>query len=93
MTPTAKLRFVERVIFKRINPTAVSGTESKKLILQQWWAPEGLIAPAPVGEWRDVPVEDEAKNEPSQESLAKVQAAFGLYSPSLAAHVDELMKK
>ena len=57
MTPTPKLRFVERVTSK----SAVDGTVRTIRVLQQWWAPhwiEGNIG-VPKGEWRDVPVEKE----------------------------------
>ncbi len=57
MTPTPKLRFVERVIAV----SAYDGEGRKVRVLQQWWAPhwiEGNLG-VPKGEWRDVPLEKE----------------------------------
>ena len=59
MTPTNKLRFVER----EIETNAAYGNyfvRVKVKILQQWWAktPHGAYVPE-VGEWRDVPLEVE----------------------------------
>jgi len=67
MTPTNKLRFVERLV--PINET----TGKRVRILQQWWEDknvmltvhitdkDGNTLPSPIcGEWRDVPVEEEA---------------------------------
>ena len=64
MTPTPKLRFVERVV--PINET----TGKRVHILQQWWEDknivlavhitdkEGNTLPSPNrGEWRDIPLE------------------------------------
>ena len=58
MTPTPKLRFVDRVV--RINET----TATQVRILQQWWEPERnlidmLTEGKTHGEWRDVPLEKE----------------------------------
>ena len=50
MTPTAKLRFVERDLFVGLHDVKVIR------ILQQWWEPTEWNAE---GEWRDVPVENE----------------------------------
>ena len=70
MTPTPKLRFVERVV-----PAPEYGQDIGKTIriLQQWWEDknivlavhitdkEGNTLPSPNhGEWRDVPLEKEA---------------------------------
>jgi hypothetical protein len=57
MTPTAKLRFVERDSYSR-NGEFFSHPH-KETILQQWWqvAKEGQITT--FGEWRDVPLEQE----------------------------------
>ena len=50
MTPTPKLRFVEREVFVFVvTPKTVR-------ILQQWWLAE---LPDEVSEWRDVPIEKE----------------------------------
>lgn len=56
MTPTAKLRFVERDMYVGLH-------EARTIrILQQWWEDEkgdleiGIIV---YGEWRDVPLEQE----------------------------------
>ena len=59
MTPTAKLRFVEREIqepyeFELHKNIAIT---KKVRILQQWWAVELDGQITPTGEWRDVPVE------------------------------------
>ena len=71
MTPTAKLRFVERVEgFEQydVKVTERHGTEvcyrpKKTRTLQQWWEPEQNIIDMVVGktqgEWRDVPLEEE----------------------------------
>lgn len=62
MTPTPKLRFVERRVYvnKSVRNYYVGeGTISelvKKTILQQWWEHTEWNAP---GEWRDVPLEKE----------------------------------
>ena len=56
MTPTAKLRFVERSQLDY--PGANTGRIIR--ILQQWWtAPNSfdMITGQPEGEWRDVPLE------------------------------------
>lgn len=64
MTPTAKLRFVERKIYVNkpaFNAYGNEGTVSemvKKIILQQWWADTDFNPSA--GEWRDVLLEKEA---------------------------------
>jgi hypothetical protein len=59
MTPTPKLRFVERDSYSKNGEHFVE--PFKVRILQQWWAPhwiEGNLG-VPKGEWRDVPVEKE----------------------------------
>ena len=73
MKPTAKLRFVERIVF--VNKPAynahggegVASEAVKKTILQQWWEDARRInlgfgevdIAEPTGEWRDVPLEKE----------------------------------
>ena len=58
MTPTPKLRFVERLI-----PASAEHGEGRKVsVLQQWW--ENKVYKGDNwfiegGEWRDVPVEKE----------------------------------
>jgi hypothetical protein len=52
MTPTPKLRFVERVIAV----PATDGEGRTVRILQQWWEHTEWNAP---GEWRDVRLEKE----------------------------------
>ena len=56
MTPTAKLRFVERDMYVGLH-------EARTVrILQQWWEdPDSfdMITARPTGEWRDVPLEQE----------------------------------
>ena len=65
MTPTPKLRFVERIIQFQIEPMSNTTMGKKVRILQQWWeditgdwitATEFRLH----GEWRDVPLEVEA---------------------------------
>lgn len=54
MTPTAKLRFVERemaVPHKQYENVSIIRSVR---VLQQWWVDEWLS-----GEWRDVPLEEE----------------------------------
>ena len=65
MTPTPKLRFVERIIQLQIEPMTNTTMGKKVRILQQWWEPERNIIDAVAekktqGEWRDVPLEEEA---------------------------------
>jgi len=58
MTPTNKLRFVER---KKVTVDLFCNASYQKIrILQQWWAVERDGQITPTGEWRDVPVEVEA---------------------------------
>jgi hypothetical protein len=54
MTPTPKLRFVERN-----DPVTLNGErfDNWQKILQQWW--EYNSGAIPDGEWRDVPIEKE----------------------------------
>ena len=57
MTPTPKLRFVER-------DDETSWTPKTVRILQQWWEPERNIIDVVAekktqGEWRDIPLEKE----------------------------------
>ena len=55
MTPTAKLRFVERTVI-----TSHAQMIAKTVrVLQQWWAVERAGQITPTGEWRDVPLEQE----------------------------------
>ena len=67
MTPTPKLRFVEREIqepyeFELHKHIAIT---KRVRILQQWWEKDdsskytSAIAGAFYGEWRDVPLEEE----------------------------------
>ena len=65
MTPTPKLRFVERVVPA---PEHGEGIGKTVRILQQWWAPFRTFSDGfgyveqelKGGEWRDVPLETEA---------------------------------
>ena len=63
MTPTPKLRFVERKVYVSKPAYNTYGNEGmvselvKKTILQQLWEHTEWNAP---GEWRDVPLEKEA---------------------------------
>jgi hypothetical protein len=69
MTPTNKLRFVEREVLIFSNEFGCSNTRTVR-ILQQWWEDRNVMlmvhitdkdgnpVPSPtLGEWRDVPVE------------------------------------
>ena len=56
MTPTPKLRFVERVINLCTSPDGTVSHGTKVRILQQWWEQTEWNAQ---GEWRDVPLEAE----------------------------------
>jgi hypothetical protein len=56
MTPTPRLRFVERVITVPLQYGFVE--KMKKQILQQWYAYD-IDYPTEKGEWRDVPLEKE----------------------------------
>ena len=64
MTPTPKLRFVERIIQFQIEPMSNTTRGKFVRILQQWWEPErniiDIVAGKTQGEWRDVPLEWEA---------------------------------
>ena len=58
MTPTSKLRFVERDVFVFV------ATPKTVRILQQWWDNpydfgDDTGEPRVNGEWRDVPLEEE----------------------------------
>jgi hypothetical protein len=55
MTPTPKLRFVERDSYSHNGEHFE--TPHKVHILQQWW---GIEEDHSIGEWRDVPLEEEA---------------------------------
>ena len=57
MTPTSKLRFVERDSYSHNGEHFV--TPHKVCILQQWWAIERAGQITPQGEWRDIPLEKE----------------------------------
>lgn len=58
MTPTPKLRFVERVVPA---PEHGEGIGKKVRILQQWWTVTGTEPEFQdhFGEWRDIPLENE----------------------------------
>ena len=64
MTPTPKLRFVERQIHICTSPDGTVSHGTMVRILQQWWEPERnlidmLTEGKTHGEWRDVPLEKE----------------------------------
>ena len=77
MTPTPKLRFVNRIYVVKVppqteftvSPAIFYPIEKKEVrILQQWWvrsqeleypAVFGLTSDRELGEWRDVPIEEE----------------------------------
>ncbi len=56
MTPTPKLRFVERKIETSYQFELGKTVFKTVRILQQWWLAE---LPDEVSEWRDVPIEQE----------------------------------
>lgn len=57
MTPTNKLRFVEREVQVPAPELGPNITKTIKVrVLQQWWAYEVYVS---IGEWRDVPLEEE----------------------------------
>lgn len=67
MTPTPKLRFIEREVFVPVQGDFVVTYETVR-ILQQWWQTHatGMTSTngedwvtAYAGEWRDVPIEKE----------------------------------
>ena len=60
MTPTNRLRFVEREILRAVNTYSDGGILSERVkvkILQQWWAEYDAFNAQITGEWRDVPLE------------------------------------
>ena len=63
MTPTPKLRFVERIIQLQIEPMTNTTMGKSVRVLQQWWEPErniiDMVAGKTQGEWRDIPLEEE----------------------------------
>jgi hypothetical protein len=62
MTPTPKLRFVERQIPLSsfyIDPRTMKPSHQTIQVLQQWWE-HGISGWNAPGEWRDVPLEEEA---------------------------------
>jgi hypothetical protein len=72
MTPTNRLRFVERMVSEPVEsfPDKSVFRSVKRRILQQWWERPsmgtlsmGFGDPIPIGEvhgeWRDVPIEQE----------------------------------
>ena len=59
MTPTTKLRFVERFEITERRPDGYNFGRIVH-ILQQWWDKDiATITGDPIGEWRDVPIEKE----------------------------------
>ena len=57
MTPTNKLRFVERATPVFRGPEIIEDYKRVR-VLQQWWTWD-IEYPATKGEWRDVPLEKE----------------------------------
>ena len=54
MIATTRFRYVERTV-------PINETIGKRVrILQQWWAIEREGQVTPTGEWRDIPLEQEA---------------------------------
>ena len=69
MTPTPKLRFVERSFLSQpmcknfdSHGNTLQAVQTMQIvrILQQWWAVERAGQLTPTGEWRDVPIEKDA---------------------------------
>jgi len=64
MTPTPKLRFVERVIQIPVKPMTNTTMGKTVRILQQWWKVENVTDAVHNnildGEWRDIQLELEA---------------------------------
>ena len=64
MTPTAKFRWLEMWVEADItydrHPSYIPTTRTKGRVLQQWWAVEREGQITPQGEWRDVPIEEQA---------------------------------
>lgn len=62
MTPTNKLRFVEREVLDETLSTRGIGINKTIRVLQQWWDDQSTdvywVNGNP-GEWRDVPLEEE----------------------------------
>ena len=64
MTPTMKLRWVERKTW-RVLPGGPSDGCGNAIVLQQWWweSDYDCASGVPrVGEWRDVPIEKEKES-------------------------------
>ena len=57
MTPTTKLRFVERFEITERRPDGYNFGRTVH-ILQQWWENKNFVLSV-LGEWRDVPIEKE----------------------------------
>ena len=66
MTPTAKFRWLKLPAacdwwdVRTKHPSAVSAADDCMCVLQQWWAVEREGQITPQGEWRDVPIEEQA---------------------------------
>lgn len=62
MTPTNKLRFVEREVLDETLSKGGIGINKTIRVLQQWWEDQSTdvhwVSGNP-GEWRDVPLEEE----------------------------------
>jgi len=56
MTPTNRLRFVERDVTVPFEPNFAKIKRIR--VLQQWWVPDKAFSETD-GEWRDVPLEIE----------------------------------
>ena len=58
MTPTPRLRFVERILIKTGKPPEYNYKASSIKVLQQWFAYD-IDYPTEKVEWKDVPTEAE----------------------------------
>lgn len=60
MTPTAKFRWLKLKADEVVpHPSAITLFGDAR-VLQQWWAIERNGQITPTGEWRDIPVEEQA---------------------------------
>jgi hypothetical protein len=65
MTPTPKLRYVQRGAWMQVNNDNSVTEVRANITLQQWWKKNiasryaAAILGEPGGEWRDVPIEKE----------------------------------
>ena len=76
MNPTMKLRWKMFVMDGgKCNPSAhyIPGSNTA-FVLQQWWAIERHGQITPIGEWRDVPVEEECQEQNQRQPVLTADA-------------------